>query len=91
MGADSVSLQHCLMRFGMVRGELRLIVVDFVEWFRNGRLPWAAYRAMMSSLLIVLDKHPGVRLFGVGETWWRLVANCLLQVVRQESKAACRT
>ena len=65
---DSVSLQHWLLRFGAASAELRLIVGDFVEWLGNGRPPWAAYRALMSGQLIALEKQPGIRLVGMGET-----------------------
>ena len=77
-GTESVSLQHWLLWFGEASGELRLIFGDFVEWLGNGRPPWAAYRARMSVRMIALDKQPGIRLFGMGETWWRLMAKCLL-------------
>ena len=66
---DSVSLQHWLLRFGAASAELRLIVGDFVEWLGNGRLPWAAYRALLIGRLVALDKQPGIMLVGVGETW----------------------
>ena len=65
-----------LLDHGFWSGELRLIVADFTKWLSNGRPPWAAYRAMMSGWLI----EPGVRPVGVGETWRRLIAKCLLQV-----------
>ena len=90
-GMDSVSLQHWLLRFMVTSGELRLIVADFTEWLSNGRPPWAAYRAMMSGRLIALDTQPGVIPVGVGETWRRLMENCLLQVTGQEVKATCGT
>ena len=86
---DSVSLQHWLLNFGVASGELRLIIAGFEDWLSNGRPPWSAYQAMMSGQLIALDKQPGVRPFGFGETWWRLMAKCLLRVTGQEAKAAC--
>ena len=42
----------------------------------------------MSGRLIALDKHPGIRPVGVGETWRRLMAKCMLQVMGPEAKAA---
>ena len=90
-GTDSVSFQHWLLRFGAASGELRPIVADFTEWLSNGRPPWDAYRVMMSGRLIALDKQPRVRPVGVGETWRRLMAKCLLQLTGQEAKAACGT
>ena len=90
-GNDSVSLQHWLLWFGAASGELRLIVAEVEEWLSNGRPPWAAYRAMMSGRMIALDKSPGIRSVGIGETWHRLLEKCLLRVSGQESKAACGT
>ena len=90
-GTELVSLQHWLLRFGAASGELRLIVAEFGEWLSNGRPSWAAYRAMMSGRLIALDKSPGIRPVGIGETWLRLLAKCLLRVTGQEAKAACGT
>ena len=90
-GMDLVSLQHWLLRFGAAIGGLRLISGDFTEWMGNVRPPWAVFRALMSGRLIVLDKQPGIMPVGMGETWRRLMAKCLLRVTGQESKAACGT
>ena len=90
-GTDSISLQHWLLRFGAASGALRLIVTEMGEWLSNVRPPWAAYRALMSGRLIALDKSPGIRPVGIGETWRRLLAKCLLRVSGQEAKAACGT
>ena len=68
-GRDSVSLQHWLLCFRAASAELRLTVAEFAKWLSNGR----PYRATMSGQLISLDKQPGVRPAGVGETWWRLM------------------
>ena len=88
-GADSVALQHWLMRFGAASAELRLIFGDFVEWLGNGRPPWSAYRALMGFRLVALDKQPGIRPAGVGETWRRMMVKCLLRVAGPEAKASC--
>ena len=68
-----------------------MIVAEVGEWLSNGRPPWAAYRALMSCRLIALNKSPGIRPVGIGDTWRRLLAKCLLRVSRQEAKAACGT
>ena len=41
--------------------------------------------------MIALDKQTGVRPVGVGETWRRLMAKCVLQITGQEYKDACGT
>ena len=90
-GTDSVSLQHKLLRFGAASADLRLIVGDFVEWLENGRPPWAVYQALMSVRLIAMDKQPVIRPVGVGGTWIRMMAKCLLRVAGPEPKADCGT
>ena len=90
-GTDSVALQHWILRFGAASAEMSLIVGDFVEWLGNGWPPWAAYWALMNGQLIALDKQPGIRPFGVGGTWRRMMAKCLLKVTGPEAKAAWGT
>ena len=76
-GTDSVLLQHWLLWFGAASAEIRRIVRDFVEWLGNGWPPWASYLALISGRMIALDKQPGIRPVGVGETWRRLIAKPL--------------
>ena len=45
----------------------------------------------MSGRLIALNKQPGIRPVGVGETWRRMMAKCLLKVAGPEAKTACGT
>ena len=77
-GTDSVSLHNWLLRFSTSSGELQLVVADFAEWLGNRRTQWAAYREVMSSRMIALDKQPGVRPVGVSKTWRRLMAKCVM-------------
>ena len=44
----------------------------------------------MSGRLIALGKHPGVRPFGVGETWQRLFAKIVLKFTGTEATLACQ-
>ena len=83
-----MSLQYWLLRLGTASVELRMIVGDFVEWLGNGRHPWAVYRVQMSVRMIALDKQPGIKPVGVGETWRRTMAKCLLRVAGPEAKSA---
>ena len=66
-GVDSISIQHWLLRFGVVSLGLRQTFGDFGYWMDNGCFPWVAYRALMSGHLIGFDKCPGVRPVGVGD------------------------
>ena len=44
----------------------------------------------MSGRLIALDKHPVVRLVGVGEMWWCLFAKIVLKVTGPEETMVCQ-
>jgi len=43
-----------------------------------------ALQPLLNSHLIALDKNPGVRPFGIGETSRRLIAKAILTVLRQD-------
>jgi hypothetical protein len=88
-GTDSHALKHWLLRFGVASLKLREALADFTDWLSNGFPPWAIYRALMSGRLCALDKCPGVRPVGVGETWRRATAKILLLVAGAEAKEAC--
>ena len=53
-------------------------------------MPRAAYHALMSGRLIALEKQPGVRPVGVGETWRRLFDKCVLRVTGPEATSVCQ-
>eukprot|EP00978_Attheya_sp_CCMP212_P041116 scaffold231684_cov46-Attheya_sp.AAC.1 len=59
------------------------------KWLANGRPPWAAYRTLMASRLVALDKQPGVRPVGIGSIFRRLFAKCLIKVIGHEATSAC--
>jgi hypothetical protein len=88
-GTDACALKHWLLRFGPASRELWQAVADFVDWFGNIFPPWAAYRAIMAGRLLALDKSPGVRPVGIGETWRRLFAKVLLLLAGSDAREAC--
>ena len=90
-GVESISLQHWLLGFGVASLGLRQIFGEFGYCMTNGRPSWVAYRALMLGRLIGLDKCPGVRPLGVGETWRRILEKCVMVVTGAEAKEACRT
>jgi hypothetical protein len=88
-GVDSYTLKHWLLGFGRVSRALRNTVADFVSWLANDIPPWAAMRALRADRLIALEKNPGVRPVGIGETWSRLFSKTVLLLTLDEPKAAC--
>jgi hypothetical protein len=88
-GTDSAAVQHWLLRFGGASQQLRKAVAEFTDWMANSSPPWAAYRALRAGRLVALDKCPGVRPVGIGESWMRLFSKCVLCVAGGEAKEAC--
>ena len=87
-GTGSEALQGWLLKFGEDSTRLRTSVETFVDWLANRSPPWEAYHAFMHAPLIVLDKKPGVRPVGVGETWRHIFANIVLKVTGPEATMA---
>ena len=83
---DSISLQHCLMWFGVASMGIRQIFGEFGDQMANGRPPWSAYRALVFGRLIRLDNCPRVRPVGMEDTWRRMLAKCVLELTGAEEK-----
>ena len=88
-GTDAVDLRNWLLRFNEESKELRKEMAAWTNWLANHSPPWAAYRALMASRLIALDKQPGIRPIGIGEIYRRLFAKCVLKGCGTAATAAC--
>ncbi len=86
---DALALQQWLLRFWKSSRLLRRATANLVDWLANSFPPWDAYRALMAGRLVALDKCPGVRPIGVGETWRRLAAKATLLVSGCDAKERC--
>ncbi len=88
-GFDSKELSRWLLQYGTRSEKLRKTIAEFTSWLANDNPPWAAYRALMSGRLLALDKCPGIRPIGIGETFRRLMAKLVIAVTRNEAQIAC--
>ena len=70
-----MELRNWHLCFGCASEEFRVVVASLADWMANSSPPWAAYRELMACRLVALDKRPGVRPVGIGETL-RLVPRC---------------
>ena len=52
-----------------------------IDWLANHNPPWAAYLTLVSGQVIAPDKHPGVFLVEVGETWRHIFHKCVLRIM----------
>ena len=87
-GVDSVDLQNWLLRFGSESQGLREVVAALGSWLANGQPPWAACRAIMACRLVALDKKPGVRPVGIGESLRRLLAKSVVKIAGAQAMQA---
>ena len=55
----------------------------------NSPPPWAAYCALMACPLVALDKRPGVRPVGIGETLCRALDKLVVRESGDQAKTAC--
>ncbi len=88
-GSDAQSLQQWLLRFGAASQRLRKAVCEIVDWMANDFPPWAAYRALKAGRLVAFNKCPDVQPVGIGESWNRLNAQCVMLISGGEAKDAC--
>ena len=61
------------------------------DWMANSSPPWAAYRALMACHLVALDKRPGVRPVGIGETLRWALAKLVMRAAGDQAKTAYGT
>ena len=78
-----------LLCFGCASEELRVIVARLADWVANSSPPWATYRTLMACRLVALNKQPGVRPVGIGETLRRALAKLFMRAAGDQVKTTC--
>jgi hypothetical protein len=91
VGVDSQVVSHWLLAYGNFSETLGHPPASFSMWMGNSLPPWAAYWALLSGILMALEKMPGVGLIGIVETWRRAIAKLILLMTDREVAAACKT
>ena len=86
LGADAIELRNWLLSFRCVSEELRLVVAILAYWMANSSPHWAAYGKLMVCCLVALDKLPGVRPVGIGETLRRDLAKIVMREAGEQVK-----
>ena len=69
--------------------ELSVIVASLDDWVANSSHPWSAYLALMACCLVALDKSPGVRPVGIGETLRRAMPKLVMRATGDQAKTVC--
>ena len=89
LGAEAIELRNCLILFGCMSEELRVIIAILDGCMANSSLPWSTYCALMACSLVALDKGLGVRPVGIRETICRSLAKIFLRGAGDQAKMAC--
>ena len=63
-----------------------VIIASLADWMTNSSSPWAAYRALMACRLVALDKRPGVRPVGIGDTLRWALAKLVMRAAGEQAK-----
>ena len=65
------------------------MVSDLAHLLSNSLIDWFQFQALLSSRLIALDKSPGVRSIGIGETLGRIMGKAVCLVTWDVAKDIC--
>ena len=84
-----MELRNWLLHFRCVSEELRVVVSSLADWMANSSPPWAAYCTLMACRLVALDKRPGVRPVGIGETLHWALAKLVIRAAGDQANTAC--
>ena len=76
-GCDACHWQDALLCYGAHSTRLHDAVAALTWRLANSFTPWNDNCALISNRLIALDKCPGVRLVGIGETLCRIIGKAI--------------
>jgi hypothetical protein len=90
-GTDSMQWKDFLLRHGAHSDKLRDAIASLARRLSNTIVDWKDIQSLLSNRLIALDKCPGVRPIGIGETLRRLLGKCLALATRSDVESECGT
>jgi hypothetical protein len=90
-GCDSSHWQDALLHFGKQSERLCDSVAELIWCLANSLIDWPRIQALLANRLIALDKSPGVRPIGVGETLRRTIGKSVCLLTRNDVEDVCGT
>jgi len=88
-GCDSSHWRDILLRYGASSARLRDSIAALCRCLCNSVVPWDDIRALVASRLIALNKCPGVRPIGIGETLRRVIGKAVCMATRIDATLVC--
>ena len=88
-GSDASIWQEALLQYGAHSEWLRESVASLSRRISNSIVPWYDLRALMASRMIALDKCPGVRPIGIGETLRRIIGKTVCLATKGDIEGLC--
>jgi len=88
-GCDSSHWRDILLRYGASSARLRDSVATLCCRICNSIVPWDDIRALVASCLIALNKCPGVRPIGIGETLRRVIGKVVCMATCIDAALVC--
>ena len=87
--SEAIELRNYLLCVICASEELRVVVARLADWMANSSPPWSAYCSLMACCLVALDKRPGVRPMGIGETLRPALAELVIRAAGNQVKTVC--
>ena len=82
---EAIELNNCLLRLECASEDLRFVIVRLADWMANT----PPLRRLFHTNSMALDKRPGVRPVGIGDTLSRALAKLVMREARYQPKTAC--
>ena len=86
-----VTGKEVLLRYSAHSSCLHDAVATLARRLLNTITPWDSVHALVANRLIALDKCPGVRPIGIGETLRRIIGKVVCLTARVDAELACGT
>ena len=87
-GLDASAWKRLCSSFGMASNDLCEGIAETARWLCTSNVDPSSLSALVAGRLIALNKCPGIRLIGIGETLRRLISRTVAYVLKEDIKQA---